>query len=230
MNLQYKFQTDIEKAYIIRLENNQNSTNLARRCAESCTEHEIDYEYFPAIDGTSGEIKLSPDQDCQYLKLLRQTNELMTIGELACFLSHYLLWCKCIELDKPIIILEHDAVFIKPIHQHLFFNAIHYLGCIDQTRSLRPFFPIPPHATMPNTNNYRFICRAHGYSIEPMIAKNLVSRAISMGISAPADIFIRMDAFAIIQTDIYVLDFPGETTIKGRKDTTKETNAILQIN
>jgi len=29
-----------------------------------------------------------------------------------CFASHYLLWNKCIELNEPILILEHDAIFI----------------------------------------------------------------------------------------------------------------------
>lgn len=29
----------------------------------------------------------------------------------ACFLSHYSLWKKCVELDEPIIVLEHDALF-----------------------------------------------------------------------------------------------------------------------
>ena len=31
----------------------------------------------------------------------------------ACALSHFSLWKKCAEMNKPIVILEHDAVFIK---------------------------------------------------------------------------------------------------------------------
>ena len=31
-------------------------------------------------------------------------------GVQGCFLSHWALWKKCIELNEPIIILEHDAV------------------------------------------------------------------------------------------------------------------------
>lgn len=31
----------------------------------------------------------------------------------ACAVSHYLLWQKCIDIDQPILVLEHDAVFIK---------------------------------------------------------------------------------------------------------------------
>ena len=36
-------------------------------------------------------------------------------ARIACALSHYLLWEQCIMFDKPIMILEHDAVFIKKI-------------------------------------------------------------------------------------------------------------------
>ena len=29
----------------------------------------------------------------------------------AVFASHYLLWKKCVELNEPILILEHDVIF-----------------------------------------------------------------------------------------------------------------------
>lgn len=32
---------------------------------------------------------------------------------IACAQSHYMLWKKCVELNEPICILEHDALFIK---------------------------------------------------------------------------------------------------------------------
>ena len=32
---------------------------------------------------------------------------------IACFLSHYFLWNKCVNLNKPMFIFEHDAIFIK---------------------------------------------------------------------------------------------------------------------
>lgn len=36
-------------------------------------------------------------------------------ARVACFLSHYSLWKKCVELNESIVILEHDAQFIRPI-------------------------------------------------------------------------------------------------------------------
>ena len=32
---------------------------------------------------------------------------------MACFMSHYRLWKKCVELDSPILVFEHDAKFIR---------------------------------------------------------------------------------------------------------------------
>jgi GR25 family glycosyltransferase involved in LPS biosynthesis len=39
-------------------------------------------------------------------------------------MSHYLLWEQCVELDEPILILEHDAVFIRDFPQDVEFNGI----------------------------------------------------------------------------------------------------------
>ena len=36
-------------------------------------------------------------------------------ARIACALSHYLLWEQCVILDKPILIMEHDSIFIKKI-------------------------------------------------------------------------------------------------------------------
>jgi hypothetical protein len=33
----------------------------------------------------------------------------------ACALSHFRLWKKCVELDEPIMVLEHDARFIREL-------------------------------------------------------------------------------------------------------------------
>lgn len=59
---------------------------------------------------------------------------------IACFLSHYLLWKRCIELDEPIIIHEHDACYFNnselPLDQ---FNKSYYdiIGLNDPSRATR---------------------------------------------------------------------------------------------
>ena len=34
---------------------------------------------------------------------------------IACFLSHYHLWKRCVDENEPLLILEHDAIFIRPM-------------------------------------------------------------------------------------------------------------------
>lgn len=36
-------------------------------------------------------------------------------ARIACALSHYLLWKTCVKMNRPLLILEHDARFIAPI-------------------------------------------------------------------------------------------------------------------
>ena len=79
-----------------------------------------------------------------------------------------------------------------------------YLGCIEQVEKGWGVYPTPPHAT--NGNNYHFICRAHAYSIDPTVAKNLVSHVIKYGIHESLDIMLRADIFPIVQMGVYAYD------------------------
>ena len=44
--------------------------------------------------------------------------------KVACSLSHMHLWEKCVEMDEPIMILEHDAVFTRKFRLGKLLNAI----------------------------------------------------------------------------------------------------------
>jgi GR25 family glycosyltransferase involved in LPS biosynthesis len=44
--------------------------------------------------------------------------------KIACSLSHMNLWNKCVQLDEPIMILEHDAVFIRKFRPSKILNGI----------------------------------------------------------------------------------------------------------
>ncbi|KMT65705.1 glycosyltransferase family 25 protein [Catenovulum maritimum] len=66
----------------------------------------ITYNRFEAVDGRS---KAHPLFSRYNDKLrLKYRSGKLSGGELGCFASHYLLWKKCVELDKPLLILEDD--------------------------------------------------------------------------------------------------------------------------
>ena len=50
------------------------------------------------------------------------------LKRVACFVSHRKLWEKAIELDKPILVLEHDALFVKQLDLSLLDQPYDIIG------------------------------------------------------------------------------------------------------
>jgi GR25 family glycosyltransferase involved in LPS biosynthesis len=209
------YNMDVDKAYIIRVKGNEKSEELARRCAASCISSEMPHEYWDAYNGIEGEI-VTPRLmiDHPLIRMLKITDHYMTRGEVACALSHISLWSKCAEEDKPLVILEHDSIMVQAYRSHGVYNSICYLGGCEQALKGWQVYPTPPHAS--EGPNYRFICRAHAYAIDPAVAKNMIAYVLKQGIHAPLDIMIRADIFSIHQMGLYAYDLDDQTTILNR--------------
>ena len=212
--LTHSMNFDEVEAYIITIKNNDISENMSARCQSSCEAIGQPYYVWDAFAVENDKI-IYPDhaKDQDHYRFMKLYNDKLTLGETATILSHYSLWSHCIKIDRPIVILEHDSIMVKPYTHHEGFNQIHYLGNLQQLQEGR-FNTFPIHAAA--THNYHFICRAHAYAIDPFIAKQLVSHLIKFGLLAPADMLIRADLFNIVQNDFYAYDLPGETTITDR--------------
>ncbi|MBM3207922.1 MAG: hypothetical protein FJZ57_04880 [Chlamydiae bacterium] len=212
MNYENSYNMQIESAYIISLKNNNISEKMTQRCAESCEKVGQKYKVFYGFDGNSGEIVV-PDElkDQSWINWLRLKTSILTPTQIACLYSHFALWTKCIEIDRPIIILEHDSIVKKPLNYHPLYNSIIYLGSQEQKNGA-PIFPTPPHGSA-EKSKYRFICRAHAYSIDPAVAKNLIAYTIQQGIHTTLDVMINCDIFNISQYGLYAYDDPGVSTI-----------------
>ena len=233
MNYYNHFEMEVEGTYIISIEGNEVSQKLTQQCLESCQKiGQPNVKVFPAFDATDSPVKIQkhdygkPIEEMGTIKVpeflknqafinflrLRRSDLLMT--QIACFLSHYSLWCMCLDKDQPIVILEHDAVMVKPYLRHSYLNNIVYLGGCEQIEgTLRSNDTIPPHATDQHGLD-RFICRAHAYAIDPAIAKNLVAYSIHHGIITTADAIMRCDMFGIVRDGVYAYDNPhGLSTI-----------------
>ena len=157
--LNWKYSTEIENSYIIRIKGHKNSEMMAQRCLDSCFKVGQKAELWDAFDGTQGKIIIPEhSQEKSWVSWLKLLNTTLSNPEICCFLSHFSLWCHCLNIDKPIVILEHDAVMVEKFDVHLVYNSIMYLGCIEQVEKGWGVYPTPPHAT--NGNNYHFICRA----------------------------------------------------------------------
>ena len=229
MNYYNHYDINVEGTYIISIEGNEVSQKLTKQCYESCEKiGQPNGSIWPAFDATDSIVKLQdhdlgkpigelgtikvPDflQGQAFINFLRLRGADLLMTQIACFLSHYSLWCMCLDKDKPIVILEHDAIMVKQYLRHSYLNNIVYLGGSEQIRgSLRDSDTIPPHAS-DHQGLDRFICRAHAYSIDPIMAKNLVSYAIHHGIITTADAMMRYDMFGIVQNGVYAYDNPHD--------------------
>jgi hypothetical protein len=212
MNYFSSYNLETENAYIISLKDNKISQDLTERCAKSCEKVGQPYKIFYGFDGNTG-IVVPPEElkDQSWLNWLRLHDCTLTPTQIGCVFSHFALWTKCLEIDQPIIILEHDSIMLERFPLHPVFNSVIYLGSREQYHG-SPVYPTPPHGS-DNKGLYRFICRAHAYSIDPAVAKNLISYVLKMGIHTSLDVMLRSDIIPICQFGMYAYDEPGISTI-----------------
>jgi hypothetical protein len=115
----------VYKVYIISL--NDSGTGLHKKSAQQilprtlhrCTHYGWEYKLFSAINGYSIQpsdwdtFELKPPK-----KLDSRPEKFGNLpGAQGCFLSHFILWNRCIELDVPIVILEDDAFVLAPLNE-----------------------------------------------------------------------------------------------------------------
>jgi glycosyl transferase family 25 len=96
------------KSFIIRLSDYPNSVKWAEQTYSSALNYGWTINYFEGING----INTSLEEHDLFVNLKHKKSKISFLrpGTLGCFLSHYYLWKKAIELNEPICILEHDAI------------------------------------------------------------------------------------------------------------------------
>lgn len=120
------------EAFVITISNNPRSVACAERCIKSAN---IPIKKFDAITEMHAS-KIMRDLGIHWnypwkgeeydikagvKKSAYQTKD--PLKRVGCFLSHYLLWKRCTEQNESIMILEHDAIFIKPFDGTAFAKA-----------------------------------------------------------------------------------------------------------
>ena len=174
------------KTYVINLPNRAERMNTFELLNAPYLKN-IQYERFDAIDGkkiTYDELKkLGYDTDSNWIDPILKTR--LTSGEVGCFLSHYNLWKKCIELDVPICVLEDDGIISGNLFDDMdelleSYNFI-YFGWKEMEESLPtsdPRFVVPVYPYW-----------ALAYVITPEVAKILVNSEIEQNI-IPVDEYL----------------------------------------
>jgi len=103
----------VYKGFVIYLPNYENSVEMATRAITTGNKFGWNVSLFEGVNGLEkrlGEYNIWPSS------LSKKGARLMKRpGTAGCFLSQYTLWNKCIELNEPICIFEHDVIFKKPM-------------------------------------------------------------------------------------------------------------------
>jgi len=216
VQLNFSYDMSVDCAYIIIVPGLKTSEDMAQRCLMSCEDVGQKAVLWTGYNGVPDEIQ-EPPNSSPIMDCIKLTDHFLTRGGVACALSHISLWAKCVTDDKPLIILEHDAIMVAPYLKHAVFNSICYLGGIEQQEQGWSIGPTPPHGS--DGPNYHFICRAHAYAIDPAVAKNMLAYVIKYGINTSNDRLLRADIFPIHQTGLFAYDRGGDTTIINRPPT-----------
>lgn len=99
------------KTFIIALKDHPVSEAQLQDCIASAKKYNWDVE---VSWGVYGNTITSDTWNYEQITVRTDKPTINNPGVQGCFLSHWSLWKKCIEINEPIIILEHDAVILTP--------------------------------------------------------------------------------------------------------------------
>ena len=228
-SIKFSWNVNVESAYIITIKDHPVSEAMSRRCAESCDRVGMPWKKWDAFDGTKGQISVPEHcKEKSWLKWIKVVNCALAKTEICNVLSHVALWAHCVEIDQPIVILEHDAIMIEKVLEHPAINAILYLGSIEQVKNDMYSNPIPIMGQL--NENYRFILRTHAYSVDPIMARRLLSNLLMNGLTTSIDVYIRSDIFTQIQMGVRAFDKADGMSTSPEKTEKQNDPHLLRIN
>lgn len=174
------------KAFVITLLSLEKSVEVADRCIESARKFGVEVEKFPAIYKDVAE----QERIAEGLKLGNVDSEYSDSGAVTgLFVSQYRIWKKIAASSEPGLVLEHDAVFVKPLPNLEGKGDVINLGKPSYGRfkkkwfkGVYPFFS-KKSGCLPGT---------HAYYLTPKGARHLIKLADSFGVE-PCDLFLNKE-------------------------------------
>jgi GR25 family glycosyltransferase involved in LPS biosynthesis/predicted O-methyltransferase YrrM len=225
VNLNSNYNSEIEGAYIICLKDNIISDTRLELCIQSLQRAGMKYKLFHGYDGSDRKQIKTPDhlKNNDYMKWIKVVDSKMSYPEIGCTLSHVALWAHCITINKPIVILEHDAVMLQPYTHFPFYNCLHYLGhnyiaqemisdknlkndycyLIDYLNENTQKEKLDNAMLNYGSENYFFPMGQHAYAIDPAMAKRLFTACLLEGIKNVNDVFCDSSKFEFVYTKLY---------------------------
>ncbi|EJN6959563.1 glycosyltransferase family 25 protein [Photobacterium damselae] len=164
---------------------------------------DLSFELFKAVNGHKESSPLFKLYDEELSQQCRGKS--LSKGQLGCYASHYLLWQKCVELNKPIIILEDDALIYPEPFLDIIENAdklAERFECIRLFDNKRKTFRHAVEYPLPHTAVHKFSkghMSATGYFLTPTGAKKFLTHSQAWYLAV--DIY--MDRFWVNDVNVY---------------------------
>ena len=221
------------KAFVIILQESEHSKKVGAEAIEAARKFGIEPEVHNGVLGYD-----APEKFREYGITRFLTRDLIdNPGHQGCFLSHFELWLKCVKLNKPIIVLEHDGIFVRELPDDILnkFDGVLKLDpfdvfdCTDVytekvSDSLKEPIDVwhqPAKGTWHGVGE--FIWGAYGYIIKPGAALELIQFARKIG-AAPTDVHIGRNIVDIKATTVTVVTMNQVYIDKGVKGMSSTSN------
>ena len=174
------------KPFVITIKNHEDSEKLSRRCIETGKNvGGVNVNVFEALTPKDNPFEIFKSMNISIgPKMYENAHRRCIESQCACFLSHYRLWEKSLELNENILVLEHDSIFTGVI-PNINFKYLVNLA--------KPFYGMRRYK-MPNHGLQSFrnlkLHGTHGYAISPAGATRLIGHVKKHGVTAAADNFL----------------------------------------
>lgn len=221
----------IAETFILGISGHERSELQVQSCLNSCTRvGQPNVSIFWGYDGTDHISIKTPEhlRTNSVMSWIRVLDPRLSITEVACALSHIALWVHCIDINRPIVVLEHDSIMLQPFldmyesncieylgHRYEIDRLIEYSGVSSYERLVKLYIEQPQCRPVREHNlpmvglinrNYLYSMGLHAYAIDPFISRRLVARILTDGLVNPIDTLIEVSDFSLIQTGIFAFN------------------------
>ena len=193
------------QSFVIHTPGDPISEKLASRCIESGKKFGLSIdpvEGFPKLQARKYAIDHGLQFGFDYLEY--QQIRPLRDSQIAIFIAHRKLWSKCVALDEPINIFEHDAFLVGPIQRMEFKHVMNYQRQLWDDPSWvwhAKLQRLVDQENKPGTAKYICLPSSAAYSITPSGAQKLLVIKDML----PLDLFVNKN---IVEIDDYPLPWP----------------------
>ena len=213
----------IDRALIIRRQGVKLSQEYAAVTAESCKKHGLDYEFIDAVEF------LQCDDAFEKVGAFKQPDYNNSMGNCCCHASHIKSWDRIVEIDKPCIILEHDAVVLGDV-TNIDIPDMQVVTFGHRVADINDY--VPPNKITSLVEIKKSV-GVHACGLSPVTAKWLSDDAKTNGVSIGVDRWLMMQRRSGLP--LYVAEPPQvvcwarQSTMKMQKNNNAKINAKQSV-